>query len=87
MIGDFSVVPPTPIQIRTTGRLLGWRLLMAGIDPTLGYIESGEVPVHAVRGVTFKIMPGYNVFVIFKGVLGFSILIINNGSIKHCATE
>ena len=33
MIGDFSVVPPTPIQIRTTGRLLGWRLLMSGIDP------------------------------------------------------
>jgi uncharacterized protein with LGFP repeats len=33
LIGDFSVVPPTPIQLRTTGRLLGWRLAMDGVDP------------------------------------------------------
>lgn len=33
MIGDFSVVPPTPIQLRTTARLLGWRLAMDGVDP------------------------------------------------------
>ncbi|MCV7283599.1 LGFP repeat-containing protein [Mycolicibacterium flavescens] len=33
MMGNFEVVPPTPIQARTTGRLLGWRLGMDRIDP------------------------------------------------------
>ena len=33
MIGNFDVVPPTPIQLRTTGRLLGWRLGMDHVDP------------------------------------------------------
>jgi uncharacterized protein with LGFP repeats len=33
MIGNFDVVPPTPIQLRTMGRLLGWRLSMDGVDP------------------------------------------------------
>ena len=33
MMGDFEVVPPTPIQLRTTGRLLGWRMGMDHIDP------------------------------------------------------
>ncbi|AFM19687.1 uncharacterized protein potentially involved in peptidoglycan biosynthesis [Mycolicibacterium chubuense NBB4] len=33
MIGDFETVPPTPIQIRTTGRLLGWVLGQAGVNP------------------------------------------------------
>jgi len=33
MIGDFDDVPPTPIQLRTVGRLLGWRLGMDGVDP------------------------------------------------------
>ena len=33
MIGDFDVVPPTPIQLRTTGRLLGWRLGIDHVDP------------------------------------------------------
>jgi uncharacterized protein with LGFP repeats len=33
MMGDFQVVPPTPIQLRTTGRLLGWRMGLDRIDP------------------------------------------------------
>ena len=33
MIGEFNAVGPTPIQVRTVGRLLGWRLAMDGIDP------------------------------------------------------
>ncbi|MFY2860961.1 N-acetylmuramoyl-L-alanine amidase [Mycobacterium sp. THU-M104] len=33
MIGDFDDVPPTPIQLRTVGRLLGWRLGLDGVDP------------------------------------------------------
>ncbi len=38
MIGEFDAVGPTPIQVRTVGRLLGWRLAMDGIDP-LGSVE------------------------------------------------
>ncbi len=33
MIGNFDDVAPTPIQIRTVGRLLGWRLGMNDVDP------------------------------------------------------
>jgi uncharacterized protein with LGFP repeats len=33
MLGDFGIVPPTPIQLRTVGRLLGWRLSMDHVDP------------------------------------------------------
>ncbi|WP_193791115.1 LGFP repeat-containing protein [Mycobacterium paraense] len=33
MIGNFDDVPPTPIQLRTLGRLLGWRLGIDGVDP------------------------------------------------------
>jgi uncharacterized protein with LGFP repeats len=33
MIGNFDDVPPTPIQLRTVGQLLGWRLGMDGVDP------------------------------------------------------
>lgn len=33
MIGNFDDTPPTPIQLRTVGRLLGWRLGMDGVDP------------------------------------------------------
>jgi uncharacterized protein with LGFP repeats len=33
MLGDFNAVPPTPIQLRTTGRLLGWRLGLDHVDP------------------------------------------------------
>lgn len=33
MIGEFDAVGPTPAQVHTVGRLLGWRLSMDGIDP------------------------------------------------------
>lgn len=33
MMGNFNDVPPTPIQMRNTARLLGWRLLSSGVDP------------------------------------------------------
>ena len=33
MIGNFDDVPPTPLQLRTVGRLLGWRLGMDRVDP------------------------------------------------------
>jgi uncharacterized protein with LGFP repeats len=33
MIGDFGDVPPTPIQLRAVGRLLGWRLGLDHVDP------------------------------------------------------
>jgi uncharacterized protein with LGFP repeats len=33
MIGNFDDVPPTPLQLRTVGRLLGWRLGLDGVDP------------------------------------------------------
>jgi uncharacterized protein with LGFP repeats len=33
MMGDFEVVPPTPVQVRTVGRLLGWRLAMDHVNP------------------------------------------------------
>ena len=44
MIGNFDDVPPTPIQIRTVGRLLGWRLGMDDVDPkgTVGLVSAGS---------------------------------------------
>ena len=33
MLGDFDDVPPTPIQLRMVGQLIGWRLAMDGVDP------------------------------------------------------
>jgi uncharacterized protein with LGFP repeats len=33
MIGNFDNVPPTPLQLRAVGRLLGWRLGLDGVDP------------------------------------------------------
>ncbi|MGE2737802.1 N-acetylmuramoyl-L-alanine amidase [Mycolicibacterium vaccae] len=33
MLGNFDVEPPTPIQLRTTARLLGWVLGQSGVDP------------------------------------------------------
>jgi uncharacterized protein with LGFP repeats len=33
MLGNFDQVPPTPIQVRNTGRLLGWRLGLDHVDP------------------------------------------------------
>jgi uncharacterized protein with LGFP repeats len=33
MIGDFDKAPPTPVQLRAVGQLLGWRLAMDSVDP------------------------------------------------------
>ncbi len=33
MLGNFNDVPPTPIQLRTTARLLGWVLGQSRVDP------------------------------------------------------
>jgi uncharacterized protein with LGFP repeats len=33
MIGNFDDVPPTPLQLRAVGRLIGWRLGLDGVDP------------------------------------------------------
>ncbi|BBX75516.1 LGFP repeat-containing protein [Mycobacterium shinjukuense] len=33
MIGNFDDTPPTPVQLRTVGRLLGWRLGLDDVDP------------------------------------------------------
>ncbi|MET0456687.1 MAG: N-acetylmuramoyl-L-alanine amidase [Mycobacterium sp.] len=53
MIGDFETVPPTPIQLRTTGRLLGWRLGLDHVDPkgTVVLTSSGGSFTHFPRGV------------------------------------
>ncbi|MGC2655685.1 MAG: N-acetylmuramoyl-L-alanine amidase [Mycobacterium sp.] len=33
MLGNFDEVPPTPVQLGTVGRLLGWRLSLDGVNP------------------------------------------------------
>ena len=33
MLGDFEDVPPTDIQLRNVGRLIGWRLAIDHVDP------------------------------------------------------
>jgi uncharacterized protein with LGFP repeats len=38
MIGDFETVPPTDVQIRTVGRLLGWRMGLDHVNP-LGTVQ------------------------------------------------
>ncbi|MBU9767176.1 cold-shock protein [Mycobacterium sp. TNTM28] len=54
MLGDFDVVPPTPIQLRNTGRLLGWRLGLDHIDPhgTVALTSAGGSFTHFPRGAT-----------------------------------
>lgn len=53
MLGDFDTVAPTPIQLRTTGRLLGWRLGLDGVDPkgTVALASEGGPYTHFPRGV------------------------------------
>ena len=53
MLGDFDDVAPTPIQLRTTGRLLGWRLGLDGVDPegTVAMASEGGPYTHFPRGV------------------------------------
>ncbi|OHU82635.1 N-acetylmuramoyl-L-alanine amidase [Mycobacterium talmoniae] len=54
MIGNFENEPPTPIQLRTVGRLLGWRLGLAGVDPlgTATLVSAGGANTHFPRGAT-----------------------------------
>lgn len=54
MIGDFDDVPPTPIQLRTVGRLLGWRLGLDGVNPkgTVTLASAGGAFTRIPGGVT-----------------------------------
>ncbi|TPW91197.1 N-acetylmuramoyl-L-alanine amidase, partial [Mycolicibacterium fortuitum] len=54
MLGDFDVVPPTEIQVRNTGRLLGWRLGLDRVDPhgTVVLTSAGGSFTHFPRGAT-----------------------------------
>ncbi|MDT5007043.1 MAG: hypothetical protein QOJ24_4219 [Mycobacterium sp.] len=54
MLGNFDVEPPTPILIRTVGRLLGWRLGLAHVDPrgTVVLSSDGGSFTHFPRGAT-----------------------------------
>jgi uncharacterized protein with LGFP repeats len=52
MLGNFDDVAPTPIQLRTTARLLGWRLGLDGVDPkgTVALPSEGGPYTHFARG-------------------------------------
>jgi uncharacterized protein with LGFP repeats len=54
MLGNFDVVPPTPIQLRTVGRLMGWRLGMDHVDPrgTVVLTSAGGSFSHFPRGAS-----------------------------------
>lgn len=54
MLGNFEVIPPTPIQLRTVGRLLGWRLGLDHVDPrgTVVLTSDGGSFTHFPRGAT-----------------------------------
>jgi uncharacterized protein with LGFP repeats len=44
MLGDFETVRPTDIQLRTVGRLLGWRLGLDHVNPGDGAADLGGGP-------------------------------------------
>ncbi|MGV0792082.1 N-acetylmuramoyl-L-alanine amidase [Mycolicibacterium sp. XJ1819] len=52
MLGNFDMEPPTPIQLRTTARLLGWRLGLDRVDPR------GTVVLSSAGGSFAKFPPG-----------------------------
>jgi uncharacterized protein with LGFP repeats len=54
LMGDFDVVPPTPILLRTVGRLLGWRLAMDGVNPkgTVTLTSAGSSYTYFPAGAT-----------------------------------
>lgn len=54
MLGDFDAVPPEPVQLDAVGRLLGWRLGLAHIDPlgTAVLTSEGGGNTHIPRGAT-----------------------------------
>ncbi|HEX5144903.1 MAG TPA: N-acetylmuramoyl-L-alanine amidase, partial [Mycobacterium sp.] len=58
MLGDFDDVRPTDIQLRTLGRLLGWRLGLDHVDPkgTVA-LESAGGPYTKFAGGTMHTLP------------------------------
>jgi uncharacterized protein with LGFP repeats len=54
MIGNFDTEPPTPVQLRTTGRLLGWRLGLDHVDPlsNVTLTSAGGQYTHFASGAT-----------------------------------
>jgi uncharacterized protein with LGFP repeats len=54
MLGDFDTVPPTPIQLRTVGRLIGWRLSLDHVNPlgTVVLTSKGGDFTHFPAGAT-----------------------------------
>lgn len=54
MIGDFEDAPPPPVQLRTVGRLIGWRLAMDRVDShgTVTLTSAGSRFTHFPRGTT-----------------------------------
>jgi uncharacterized protein with LGFP repeats len=54
MLGNFDDVPPTPIQLRTVGRLLGWRLSIDHVNPrgTVVLTSAGGSFTHFPAGAT-----------------------------------
>jgi uncharacterized protein with LGFP repeats len=54
MLGNFEDVPPTPILLRTVGRLLGWRLGLDHLDPrgTVVLTSDGGSFTHFPKGAT-----------------------------------
>ncbi|MBN9635352.1 MAG: LGFP repeat-containing protein, partial [Actinobacteria bacterium] len=54
MLGDFDAVPPTPLQLKMTGRLIGWRLSLDHVNP-LGSVvltSGGGTFTHFPAGAT-----------------------------------
>lgn len=54
MMGDFTTVPPTEIQLNTVGRLLGWRLGLDHVDPKGSVVltSAGGAFTHFPLGAT-----------------------------------
>lgn len=50
MLGNFDDMPPTPVQLRAVGRLLGWRLSLNDVDP------KGEVDLQSA-GSSYTVFP------------------------------
>jgi uncharacterized protein with LGFP repeats len=51
MIGDYTAVPPTPVELRAVGRLLGWRLALDHVDPRATVVLKSD-------GGPFTFFPG-----------------------------
>lgn len=54
LIGDFGKEVPTAMQLRSVGKLLGWRLALAGIDPkgTVALTSAGGPYTRFPQGIT-----------------------------------